>query len=102
MITAVVTKQWPTLSANGTLSVGVEIVLNDDDVEFRRINALEQRRQVFTRNASKGDDVEVKGDEIAKDVQVWIDAYITEKKTHKHAKYNALRDFVQNGLSLSE
>ena len=101
-LTAIVTKHWPTLSSSGTLSVGIQVVLNDDDTANRHIDTLEQRRRSFVRNASKGDDVEQKADEIIELVQAWINHYIDEKNLHKHAKYGTLRDTVQAGLDLTE
>ena len=101
-LTAPVLKQWPTLSANGILSVGVEVVLNDDDAQNRQVGALEQRRQVFTKNASKGDDVEAKVSEIHTEVQDWIDRYKDEKKAYNSAKYENLRSGVATELNLTE
>jgi len=77
-------------------------VLNDDDTQFRQINALEQRRKVFTRNASKGDDIENKSGEIIDLVNAWIKAYVDEKNAHKSTKNNTLRTNVENGLDLTE
>lgn len=102
MLTTAVTKQWPSLSSNGLFLVGVEVVLNDDDTDYRMVNALEQRRRVFTQATSKDGDVETVSGQIIKQVQGWIEAYITEKNAHKHAKYEALRLAVAGGLNLTE
>lgn len=102
MLTAEITKVWPVYSSNGLFHVGVEVVLNDDDGASRNVDALEQKRHVFTTATSKSGDPEAVAGEIIEQIQVWIDAYVIEKNAHKHAKYEALRLAVAGGLNLSE
>lgn len=101
-LTVDVTKTWPTYSDNGLFSVGVEVVLNDDDVTDRKVNASEQKQRVFTQTTSKTGDVEAVSAQIVEQVQNWIDAYVIEKNARKHAKYESLRSTVAGGLNLTE
>ena len=101
-LTAEVTKAWPTYQDNGLFYVGVEVVLNDDDEVNRMVDALEQKRNVFRTATSKAADPKNVATAIIEQVQAWIDAYVTEKKAHEHAKYESMRSTVAAGLDLTE
>lgn len=101
-LTVEVTSAWPQYHNDGLFRVGVNIVLNDDDTEYRCVDKLEQKRGSFLVPVRKTEDPEIAIDQLRRRIQEWIDAYKTEKNARKHAKYETMRNGVATGLNLAE
>lgn len=102
-LTADVTKAWPTFNPeNGLFYIGVEVVLNDDDITNRHLDQDEQKSATFTVASHKGADPEDKAAELISKIQPWITSYVEEKNAHKHAKYTTMTSTVESGLDLTE
>lgn len=87
------TKQWPSLAPNGILTVPVQVVIKEDDVDVRTFTV--------TLETSKANaDVSTSSSILIAKVQAEVDRYLSEKAVYNHQKFDDLVTAIQNGVTL--